>query len=356
MTNIIEIGGKPVGGDAPFFVIAEAGVNHNWDVDLAHQLIDAAADAGADAVKFQAFISENLVTRDAPKATYQHQTTSEDDTHFRMLKSLELSAEVHGVLASHCVDRQLGYMCTPYDAESAAMLDRLDISAFKISSTDVTNVPLLAHIGRYGRPAILSTGMATLAEVDEAVTALALPAQRLALLHCTSEYPAPPEQSNLRAMETLNTAFAVPVGFSDHTAGLGMAPYAVAFGAKLIEKHFTLDRAMEGPDHQASVEPRELQKMIDTIRTVERALGDGIKKPAKSEIENRRVVRRSLVAARPIQRGEQILAADLITKRPGTGLRPSTIDLIIGSYARVDISADQQIQLSMLRFDRGNAE
>lgn len=349
MTETIQIGKRAVGRDAPCFIIAEAGVNHNGDLAIAHRLVDTAFEAGADAVKFQAFRAENIVTAAAPKAAYQIDAMADGDaTQFAMLKSLELDAGQHAELKAHCEKRGITYLCTPYDLESLAMLDAMAVEAFKISSTDTTNLPYLQAVAGYGRAVILSTGLCTLAEVEAAVGALAPVGDRLAILHCTSEYPAPVADSNLRAMHTLAAAFHVPIGFSDHTAGIGMAPYSVAAGAAIVEKHITLDRTMPGPDHKASIEPSELAEMVTAIRTVEAALGDGIKRPKPSEEKNREIVRKSLVAATDIRKGERLSAANVTAKRPGSGISPASFAAVVGAVVNRDIGAGEMIAFSDL--------
>ncbi|MBF0323924.1 MAG: N-acetylneuraminate synthase [Alphaproteobacteria bacterium] len=340
----MHIAGRVVGHDQPTYVIAEAGVNHNGDMSLAHRLIDAARQAGADGVKFQAFVSEELVTPATPKAGYQVQTTG-DGGQLAMLKALELSADQHAELKHHCETVGITYICTPYDDLSVDMLDRLGVAAYKIASTDTTNTPFLSRLAAKGRPVILSTGMSTLAEVEEAVTACAAVADRLLLLHCTSEYPAPPEEANLRAIATLRAAFGLPVGFSDHTAGVGLSPTAVAVGACVIEKHFTLDRALKGPDHSASVEPAELADLVRQIRLIERAMGDGIKRPTAAEIANKPRMQKSLVLRRATAAGETITVANLTCKRPGGGLPPSWLERVAGRRAARAIDADHSLTL-----------
>lgn len=345
----VDIDRRSVGPGAPCFIIAEAGVNHNGDMALARRLIDEAAAAGADAVKFQAFITEELVTRRAPKAGYQLQTTTAADTEqFAMLKALEVSAEDMAGLRDHCAARGVAFLCTPYENASADMLDRLGVAAYKIASTDTTNTPFLRHVASKGRPVILSTGMSTLAEVEAALAALAPVRDRTILLHCTAEYPAPVEEANLRAMAAMTAAFQVPVGFSDHTAGLDAAGWAVALGACVIEKHFTLDRAMAGPDHRASIEPAELAELVRRIRLLETALGDGIKRPTAAEIPNKPRMQKSIVARSAIAAGQVLGADDLTCKRPGGGLPPDWLDRVIGRAAAVDLAPDDVLTLASI--------
>lgn len=348
MTRPVEIAGRPVGPGAPCFVIAEAGVNHNGDADTALRLVEAAADAGADAVKFQSFVAADLVTAAAPKAAYQERTTGAVGGQLEMLEALELTVDDHRRLKAACAARGVVYLCTPYEEASADMLERLDVAAYKIASTDTTNLPFLRHVAARRRPVILSTGMASLGEAEAAVETLRAHGAdgRIVVLHCTSEYPAPFASLNLRAMDTMARAFGCPVGFSDHTPGVGAAPWAVALGACMVEKHFTLDRNLPGPDHRASMEPAELAELVATLRRVEAALGDGVKRPAPVERENRERMRKSLVARRPIAAGAVICAADLTAKRPGTGLDPAWSDRVAGRRAARDIPVDGIVTLA----------
>ncbi len=325
-------------------LIAEAGVNHDGDPDRAHRLIDAARAAGADAVKFQAFVSGEVATGRAAKAAYQARETGDGDQR-AMLRALELAPEVHAGLKSHCDSVGVAYLCTPCDPPSLAMLDRLGVEVLKIGSADCDNLPFLRRIAATRRPAILSTGMATLGEVEAGLAALA-GAPWLALLQCTTEYPARPEEANLRALETLRRAFGRPVGLSDHTEGVGVAPLAVALGARLIEKHFTLDRAMPGPDHKASLDPAGFADLARAVRTAEAALGDGVKRPMPSEAENRRLVRKSVVVRRDLPAGHRLAAGDLACKRPADGLPPPWTDRLIGRRTVRALAADARIGLN----------
>lgn len=344
----VVLGDRSVGRNAPVLIIAEAGVNHNGDIRLAHRLIDAAAEAGADAVKFQSFVTEELLTPEAPKAEYQVETTGEPGSQYTMLKALELSADEQTELKSHCEEVGILYLCTPYEDTSVDMLDRMGVDAFKIASADITNIPFLRYIVSKRRPVILSTGMSTLGEVEQAIDTLRASGLdgKIVILHCTSEYPAPVGQANLRAILTMQQAFGCPVGFSDHTPGVGASPWAVAVGACVIEKHFTLDRNMIGPDHRASLEPDELAKLVRTVRDVEASLGDGIKRPMASELSNKPLMRKSLVARRNIRAGETITPDDLTCKRPGLGLAPSWFDRVVGKRAAMDILKDGALTLS----------
>jgi len=325
---------------APVFIIAEAGVNHNGSLERALQLVDIAADAGADAVKFQTFDVDRLVTRDAPKATYQIETTGDGESQHAMLARLQLGPDDHRALVRRCEERGILFLSTPFDEIAADFLAGLGVSAFKTPSGELTNLPYLAHVARHGKPMIVSTGMATLEDVAAAVEAIASAGKPpLVLLHCVSAYPAAPGESNLRAMETMSRAFGVPVGYSDHSTGIEIAIAAAALGACAIEKHFTVDRSLPGPDHRASLEPGELHAMVRGIRTVEVALGDGRKVPAASEAATANVARKSVVAARDIAAGSEIGREDLIAKRPGTGLPPAARDLIVGRRALQPIPA-----------------
>lgn len=343
----VNIAGRHIGSSHPVFIIAEAGVNHNGDVHLAHRLIDTAAEAGADAVKFQSFVTEELITPEAPKANYQVETTGEPESQYKMLKSLELSAHEQVELKNHCEEVGILYLCTPYENTSVDMLDHMGVAAFKIASTDTTNIPFLQYIADKGRPVILSTGMSTLGEVEQAVDTLRTGGLdgKIVILHCTSDYPAPTSEVNLRAILTMQQAFGCPVGFSDHTPCIGASPWAVAVGACMIEKHFTLDHNMVGPDHRASLEPDELARLVRTVRDIEAALGDGVKRPMPSELPNKPLMQKSLVARRNIHAGEIITSKDLTSKRPGFGLLPSWFDRVVGKRAAVDIPKDGVLAL-----------
>ena len=313
------------------FVIAEAGVNHNGDMALARALVDVAVAAGADAVKFQTFVVDRLVTRDAATAEYQQRALGGESSQYQMLARLELSEADHEMLAAHCAARGIEFMSTPFDPESARFLKRLGVRRIKISSGDVTNLPMLEVVGALGLPVILSTGMADLDEVAAAVATLrGAGATELALLQCVSNYPADPALTNLRVMDTFTRTFGIPVGLSDHSTGLAVAIAAAARGAAYIEKHFTLDRTLPGPDHQASLLPDELRALVTAVREVESALGDGVKRPAPSELPVRAVARKSLVAARDLPPGTALAAADLVILRPGTGLSPAALPRVLG--------------------------
>ena len=331
-------------GQSKTFVIAEAGVNHNGSIDLALRLVDEAREAGADAVKFQTFRAERLVSRSAQKAEYQKRNTEGADTQFDMLEHLELSDEAHRTLLAHCRDAGITFLSSPFDEQSADMLDQLGVAAFKIPSGELTNHGFLRHVAGKGRPLILSTGMSTLTEVSEAVAIiLAAGNRQLSLLHCVTEYPAPFAEVNLRAMVTLKGTFGFPVGYSDHTPGLEIAVAAVALGASIIEKHFTLNRDLPGPDHLASLEPDELARMVRVIRNVEQALGDGVKAPAPCELKNIPIARRSVVAERDIEAGELLLPENVAIKRPGNGIQPRDFEKVMGRAVAIKINAGDVI-------------
>jgi len=345
----IEIAHRKVGPGQPCFIIAEAGVNHNGDLPLAKRLVDAAVAAKADAVKFQTFKAQRLVTRMAPKAAYQARATGGGESQYEMLRRLELSAQAHRELLGLCQAQGILFMSTPFDEESADLLDGLGVAVFKIPSGELTNLPLLTHVARKGRPMIVSTGMSTLEEVELAVRTMEESGNRaMILLHCVSSYPADPADANLRAMETLAETFQVPVGYSDHTPGIEVAIAAVARGACVIEKHFTLDRRLPGPDHRASLEPNGLTALVRGIRVVESALGHGRKEPAPSEADTAAIARKSLVAARDLARGTKLRREDIAIKRPGTGLQPALHSEVVGRVINQDVSADTLLSLEML--------
>jgi N,N'-diacetyllegionaminate synthase len=344
----VEIDGRPVGGGQPCYVIAEAGVNHNGSVAIARQLIDAAVEAGADAVKFQSFDAEELVTAAAEKAAYQVATTG-GGSQLQMLQQLQLDAGIFADLRDYSRDCGIAFLSSPFDAGSADMLAELGVPAFKIASGEITNLDLLRHVSALGRPIILSTGMAWMTEVETAVQAMReAGAPSFALLHCLSAYPAPPAEVNLRAIDTLREAFACPVGLSDHTQGTAVGIAAVARGAAIVEKHLTVDRTLPGPDHQASLEPRAFRDFVAAIREVEAALGDGEKRPAASERAVAIAARRSLVTACAIAAGEQITDAMIVARRPGTGLPPSARSELLGLRARIDLAAGTVLQRGMI--------
>jgi N-acetylneuraminate synthase len=351
-------------------IIAEAGVNHNGSLDLGYRLIDAAADAGADVVKFQSFKAEALATSAAPKAAYQKETTGEAQSQYAMLKALEMSEAMHRALQMHAQDRDIEFLSTPFDESGVDLLRGLGLKRLKLPSGEITNGPFLLHAARAGLPLIVSTGMATMSEVEEALAVLAfgitMPADakpshvafdaayrseagkrslrnHVTLLHCTTQYPAPVSSANLLAISTMQKALGIPIGYSDHTVGVAVAIAAVALGACVIEKHLTLDKTMQGPDHRASAEPEDLRAMITAIRSVERALGDGIKAPQAAELANIPVARKSLVARHALAAGHMIMPADLTAKRPGGGVSPMEFWDLIGTRTKRALSQDDQI-------------
>ena len=350
MVATVNIGGRVVGADQPCFVIAEAGVNHNGSVDLACRLVDDAQRAGADAVKFQTFTAERLVTRQAAKAEYQRLAGDPDESQFDMLRALELSRTAHEVIIERCRRQGILFLSSPFDEPSVEMLDELGVPAFKIGSGELTNLPFLADVARRGKLVILSTGMASLDEVAAAVRAVREAGnEQLLLLHCVSNYPAAPRDINLRAMRTMADAFQVPVGYSDHTVGIHIPVAAVAMGACLIEKHLTSTRELSGPDHQASMEPAEFTELVQAIRAVESAFGDGRKVPAASEESTALVARKSLVAATDIAPGTALTEELIAVRRPGTGLPPAMRSGLVGRVARVPIPQGTLIAIEMLR-------
>ena len=346
----VAIGNKIIGESEPCFIIAEAGVNHNGDVSLAKKMIDLAREAGADAVKFQTFRAEQLVCKDAQKAPYQKQTTGAEESQYEMLKKLELSEKSLRDLFAYAQKRGIMFLASPFDNESVDLLNSLGVPAFKIGSGEITDFPLLRYIAKKVKPIILSTGMATLAEVEEALATLRKEGvDNIILLHCVSSYPAKIEYTNLRAMGTLKQTFKLPVGLSDHTPGITIPIAAVALGACIIEKHFTLDKKLPGPDHKASLEPDELKQMVQAIRDVEKAKGDGLKQPTRDEEENREAVRRSLVAKVDIPEGTIITEEMLAAKRPGIGIEPKHMGEIVGATAKENIKKNHCITWNRIK-------
>lgn len=335
----IWIGGHEIGDGRPL-VVAEAGVNHNGDPELALALVDAAAEVGADAVKFQTFRADALALGSAPQATYQRERAKARSQR-EMLAALELPIPMLADLRRRADERGIIFLSTPFDSESLAALLALGVPAIKISSGDLTNLPLLRDVARADLPLILSTGMATEEEVGRVLSEL--PGAAVILLHCTSAYPAPPSDANLRAMITLRERFGVPVGYSDHTDGIEVALAATALGAVMIEKHLTLDRSLPGPDHAASLDPTMFRRMRDGIRDVFDSLGDGVKQPRPSEEGMRAVARRSLVTARPIPAGHVLAPNDLVAKRPGSGISPMAVDRVVGAVVGRDLPVDHRI-------------
>ena len=328
------------------FVIAEAGVNHNGSLEIAKKMVDVAVEAGADAIKFQTFKAEKVIAVNAPKAGYQMETTGSDESQLEMVKKLELDETAHTKLHQYCQEKDIQFLSTPFDLESIDLLNRLGLEIFKIPSGEITNLPYLRKLGALNKRLILSTGMADLGEIEDAVEVLTdsgTPLGHITVLHCNTEYPTPFEDVNLRAMLTIGHAFGVAVGYSDHTRGIEVAVAATALGATVIEKHFTLDRNLQGPDHKASLEPDELKAMVQAIRNVEKALGDGIKRPSPSEVKNKPIARKSLVATQSIKTGELFSADNITAKRPGTGISPMRWDEVLGQVAQKDYEKDELI-------------
>ena len=329
-------------------VIAEAGVNHNGDVDVALRLIEAAADAGADIVKFQTFKADKLVTKTALKADYQFARGEDGITQYEMLKRFELSESMHHILIKHENQCGIQFLSTPFDADSLDFLESLGVNTFKISSSDITNLPYLEYLGRKQKNVILSSGMSTLADVEGALNALrnsGLSQSNITLLHCNTEYPTPMSDVNLKAMVTMRDAFNINVGYSDHTDGIEVSLAAVTLGASVIEKHFTLSRDMDGPDHMASIEPATLKEMVRCIRNIELALGDGVKRITDSESRNLVAARKSIVARRLIQQGEPFTVDNLAIKRPGNGISPMRWHELIGKRAIKRFDVDERIEI-----------
>ncbi|MCI9033383.1 MAG: N-acetylneuraminate synthase [Lachnospiraceae bacterium] len=328
------------------FIIAEAGVNHNGDIKIAKRLIDAAVGAGADAVKFQTFKAENLVCKTAQKAEYQMKTTNQSETQYDMLKKLELTEQMHKELMEYCMKKNILFLSTPFDVESIKLLSGLGMQTFKIPSGEITNLPYLRETAKQQKKVILSTGMSSMDEVKAAVDVLKdSGAKDITLLHCNTQYPTPVPDVNLLAMVKMREELGLPVGYSDHTQGIEIPIAAAALGAVVIEKHFTLDKNMEGPDHKASLEPLELKQMVESIRKTELALGNGIKQASESEKTNVEIVRKSIVAAVNIKKGEKYTEKNLTTKRPGNGINPMRWDEIIGMTSDRDYKTDEMIQI-----------
>lgn len=349
MKSSFAIAGSMVGDGQPCFVIAEAGVNHNGDPDLALGLVDAAAAAGADAIKFQTFSADTLVSRSAPQFPYALSGDLANVTQHEMLRRLELSHDMHEPIRRRCVEHAVLFLSTPFHESDADWLDDFGVPAFKISSGEITNLPFIRHVAAKGKPLILSTGMATMGEVDSAVQAVVAEGNgELVLLHCVSDYPADPADANLRAMDTMRRAFGVPVGFSDHTPGIEVSLAAVALGAALIEKHFTLDRNLPGPDHMASLDPGALTDLVAGIRVVEVSLGTGVKRPVTAELKNQAVVRKSVVAARKLSAGQLILPDMLDVRRPGDGLPPEMRQFLVGRRLAREVEEGALISLDDL--------
>lgn len=328
------------------FIIAEAGVNHNGSIELAKKLIDVAVDSGVDAVKFQTFKAENLVSKNAQKADYQKQTTDKEESQFDMIKKLELDVNTHKELISHCNSKNIMFLSTPFDHDSIELLNNLGLEIFKIPSGEITNLPYLRHIGKLDKKVILSTGMADIGEIEDALDILVQAGtkkENITVVHANTEYPTPMEDVNLKAMLTIGKTFDVEFGYSDHTLGIEVPTAAVALGASCIEKHFTLDKTMEGPDHKASLEPDELKAMVKAIRNIELALGSSVKKPSPSESKNKSIARKSIVAKITIKKGEILSENNLSIKRPGNGISPMRWDEVVGSVSSRDYKEDELI-------------
>lgn len=353
MQKIIKMGSVAIGDGQPVFIIAEAGVNHNGNLKLAKQLIDVAAESKADAVKFQTFNPDTLITKDAPRASYQvknEKKKRKGESQYDMLRRLMLPREYHSELKKYTEEKGLVFMSTPFSLDDAYYLRRLGVEILKVGSTDTENTPYLAEISKWNVPIILSTGMSDLAAVKRSVgTMKKAGCEKLVVLHCTTNYPTPFEQANIRAILTLKKELGLPVGFSDHTPGIEVSIAAVALGACVIEKHFTVDKNLPGPDHAASLDSTELKLLVRSIRNVEKAFGTGIKKPFPVEQEIAKVARKSLIAARLIPAGKKVMPDDIIIKRPGTGMPPKDLTKVIGRIARVDIPKDTLINLQMFK-------
>ena len=329
-------------------IIAEAGVNHNGDMSIAKKLIEVAADCGADYVKFQTFKADELVSRNAKKADYQIKYTSKSETHYQMIKRLELTKKMHETLINHCEKSDIKFMSSPFGVSSVKLLNKFQIDTYKIPSGEITNFPMLKFVGGLEKNIILSTGMASLNEIKDAVDVLygqGLKKERLIILHCNTEYPTPYIDVNLKAMKTIQNKFGTSVGYSDHTEGIEVSVAAVAIGAEVIEKHFTLDKKLPGPDHNASLEPVDLKKLIVSIRNIDIAMGDGIKIPSKSEMKNISIARKSLVASKTIKKGEEFNEKNIIPKRPGVGISPMMWESLIGQKSPQRFDVDDLIEL-----------
>ncbi len=346
---MLRIGERIIGKGQPCYIIAEAGVNHNGDADTAYALIDIAAAAGADAVKFQTFNPEKLVSASARKAAYQRENTGSDEPQLAMLQKLALSPDLQKSLQAYAKQQGILFLSSPFDEDSANFLDELQVPAFKVPSGEITNTPLLRHLARKNKPLLVSTGMCDLAEVAVAVETLNSLNANFGLFHCVSNYPAAPDECNLNAITTLAEEFKVPVGWSDHTLGTHIAVAAVALGATMLEKHFTLDKTLPGPDHKASLDPAELSQLVTQAREVERSLGDGIKKPQPSEADVTQVARKSLFVNKAMRAGDLLTADDIICLRPGDGISPTEIDTITGCRLNVDVEAFSPLRREALQ-------
>lgn len=330
------------------FIIAEAGVNHNGSLKIAKRMIEVAVDAGADAVKFQTFKAEEVISKTAPKTEYQRKTTNAKESQLDMAKRLELGAAAHRQLIQYCKKKGILFLSSPFDLESIELLNKFGLKIFKIPSGEIANLPYLRRMGSLGRKIIMSTGMATLREIGDALNILmkaGTARNNITVLHCNTEYPTPLQDVNLKAMLTIKNNFRVNVGYSDHTRGIEVPIAAVALGATVIEKHFTLNKKMRGPDHKASLEPEELKAMVCGIRNIEKTMGSGIKRPSPSEFKNRLIIRKSIVATRDITKGEIFSQENITVKRPATGISPMRWDKVIGKVAKRDFKKDESIEL-----------
>jgi N,N'-diacetyllegionaminate synthase len=346
----IRIGNRIIGKDHPCYIIAEAGINHNGDIKLAKKLVKAAAKSGADAVKFQTFSADSIATKTAQKAAYQKRISDASESQYEMLRRLELSRDSFSLLSEYAETCGIEFLSSPFDLNSAELLESIGVRAFKIPSGEITNIPLLEHVGKYKKPVVLSTGMAEMDEIHEGISAIHRGgAKQIVLLHCVTSYPTPLETANLLMITTLAKEFVVPVGFSDHTEGVIAATLARALGACVIEKHFTLDRNLPGPDHKASLEPAELAELVQQVRLVERALGDGKKHIGKTEAAIRKIARKSLVAATAIPKGTRITRDMIDMKRPGTGIETKNLKEVVGKRAGKAIRKDTVLSWDMLQ-------
>lgn len=330
-------------------IIAEAGVNHNGNLETAKELIDKASDAGADFVKFQTFKASGLVTKNAKRAEYQDSNTKNNDSQYEMLKKLELSEDAHDILIEYCKSKGIKFLSTGFDLDTLEFLNKLNIELFKIPSGEITNLPYLRKIASFKKPVVMSTGMASMQEVTEAFTVLVkegLKKENITIVHCNTEYPTPMEDVNLKAMNSIGKQLDVNIGYSDHTLGIEVPIAAVALGAIVIEKHFTLNRNLPGPDHRASLEPGELKLMVESIRNIEKAIsGNGEKEPSKSEMKNKHIARKSIIASKEIKKGEKFDEDNLTIKRPGNGISPMKWDSILGQIAKRDFNEEELIEI-----------
>lgn len=351
LSEVVRIGTRLVGPGQKVFIIAEAGVNHNGDIEIAERLVDAAVEAGADAVKFQTFRADALASRFAPLAEYQQQAQEADstsDTQLEMLRGLEFTAEQFTHLQQYCLQHDIIFLSTPFDSESTDLLVSLGVPALKAGSGEVTNIPFLKELSSHGLPLILSTGMSTIEEVREAVAAVEVQGAPLILLHCTSNYPAAIEDLNLRAIPMLARETGLPIGYSDHSNNLSTPVAAVALGACVLEAHLTLDRGLSGPDHQASLDPAGFAEYVRLVREAETILGDEVKRPSKAELETARVARKSLVAARNMGAGDVLDGDSMLIKRPGTGIPPARLGDVVGRRLKQSLEEDEVITWSHL--------